>query len=168
MRENAGPRAVGLLGEPWQQAISRERLAGRDEIAPVKALALRQKSEPRRTGQDGTITRMQCTPAFGSDTSTGGDERRCVYLGNNRTYCTGVCESVGVFGKMSKVGVIEQVNTIWEQRHWTSTKAVHLLQRKDLAPLAITRVSAEPDSPLPSSLPLKTLIHLLPCSFQTV
>lgn len=46
---------------------------------------------------------------------------------------------VCVFGKMSKVDVIEQVNTIWEQRHWTRTKAVHLLQRKNSEPLAITQ-----------------------------
>lgn len=44
-----------------------------------------------------------------------------------------------VFGKMSKVDVIEQVNTIWEQRHWTRTKAVHLLQRKNSMLLAITK-----------------------------
>lgn len=37
-------------------------------------------------------------------------------------YCTGVC-----VGEMSKVDVIERVNTIWEQRHWTRANAVHLL-----------------------------------------
>ena len=74
---------------------------------------------------------------FGSNMSTGGDsiDHRCACLGNNRAYCTGVC----VFGDMSKVEVIEQVNTIWEQRHWTKTKAVHLLQRKNSPLLATTQ-----------------------------
>lgn len=49
----------------------------------------------------------------------------------------GTTAQVCVFGKMSKADVIEQVNTIWEQRNWTRTKAVHL-QRTDLKLLAIT------------------------------
>lgn len=72
-------------------------------------------------------------------------------------------------GEMSKANVIEQVNTVWEQIHWTRTKAVHLLQRKNSVLLAIT-VSLLPDSPLStlqSVLLLKARVHLLPCSFQT-
>lgn len=52
---------------------------------------------------------------------------------------TGPTAQVCVFGEMSKVDVIEQVNTIWEQSHWTRTKAVHLLQRKKSVLLAITQ-----------------------------
>lgn len=76
---------------------------------------------------------------FGSSMSTGGEsiDHRCACLGNNRDYC--VCVCVCVFGEVSKVDVIEQVNTIWEQRHWTRTKAVHLLQRKNSALLDITQ-----------------------------
>lgn len=69
----------------------------------------------------------------------------------------GPAVQVRVFGRMSKVDVIEQVNTIWEQRHWPVTKAVHLLQRKDWRLLA-SAASSQPDLPLCTRqfvLPLK-------------
>lgn len=75
-------------------------------------------------GQKQTHT---CTNSFGSSMSTGGDSinHRCICLGNTGQVC--------VFGKMSKVVMIEQVNTIWERRHWTPTRAVHLPTEKLLA-----------------------------------
>lgn len=122
-------------------------------------------------GEDRTGDHGQQQTRFGSNMSTGGDtiDHRCACLGNNWAYCTGVC--VRVFGKMSKVDVIEQVNTIWERRHWTRTKAVHLLQRKKLGAFGHNTVSLQPESTLStpqSVLPLQACIHLLPCGFQTV
>lgn len=73
---------------------------------------------------------------------------------------------VCVFGKVSQVNVIEQVNTIWEQLHWTWTKSVNLLQRRSTEAPAKT-VRLHPDSVV-SNPPSLLSIHLLPCSFQTV